>query len=150
MRRFIDLPPIWLVLFLALAWGQATYLSTDLNFGGAWSGFAGGVCVGGGLVLIAMAIREFRTHRTTVIPHREAERLIQSGIFKWSRNPIYLGDCLILLGCILKWNAVLSLPLVPILLWVLETRFVIPEENRLRRKFRAEFARYSLKTRRWF
>ncbi|WP_120500719.1 isoprenylcysteine carboxylmethyltransferase family protein [Roseovarius sp. EL26] len=149
MRRIIDVPPLWLVFFLALAWGQVTYLSFGLSFGGAWSRFAGGLCVGGGLVLIAMAILEFRRHRTTVIPHREAERLIQSGIFKRSRNPIYLGDCLILLGCILKWDAVLALPLVPIFLWVLEVRFVVPEENRLRRQFRAEFAQYCLKTRRW-
>ena len=46
-------------------------------------------------------------------------------------------------------SSYLSLPLVPVLLWVLENRFVIPEEDRLRRKFRAEFARYCQKTRRW-
>ena len=50
---------------------------------------------------------------------------------------------------ILRWDAVLALPLVPILLMLLEKRFVIPEEDRLRRKFRAEFARYCQKTRRW-
>jgi len=44
---------------------------------------------------------------------------------------------------------VLSLVLVPLLLWVLERRFVIPEENRLRRTFRADFARYAHKVRRW-
>ena len=80
---------------------------------------------------------------------READRLIQSGIFKRTRNPIYLGDTLILLGLILRWEAVLALPLVPIFLWILEKRFIIPEENRLRRKFRADFARYCQKTRRW-
>jgi len=56
---------------------------------------------------------------------------------------------LILAGFILSWDAVLSLPLLPILLWVLEKRFVIPEEDRLRRKYRAEFARFCEKTRRW-
>ena len=64
-----------------------------------------------------------------MVPHREADRLIQTGVFKRSRNPIYLADLLILAGLILRWDAVLALPLMPILLWVLERRFVIPEET---------------------
>jgi protein-S-isoprenylcysteine O-methyltransferase Ste14 len=90
-----------------------------------------------------------RRQRTTVVPHREAQALVSTGIFSRTRNPIYLGDLLILAGFILSWDAVLSLPLLPILLWVLEKRFVIPEEDRLRRKYRAEFARFCEKTRRW-
>ncbi len=97
-----------------------------------------------------LAVSEMRRQRTTVIPHREAEHLVQSGIFKRSRNPIYLGDVLLLAGLILRWDAPLALPLVPVLLWVLERRFVIPEEDRLRRKFRQAFHRYTEKTRRWF
>ena len=98
---------------------------------------------------MALAMIEFRRHRTTPMPHLEAERLVQSGIFSKTRNPIYLGDVLVLAGLILRWDAVLSLPLVPVLFWLLEARYVIPEEDRLRRKFRAEFARYCRKTRRW-
>ncbi|QYX58184.1 isoprenylcysteine carboxylmethyltransferase family protein [Roseovarius sp. SCSIO 43702] len=149
MTKWIDLPPVWLAAFAALAWMQARYFDFGLDFGGAWADLAGGILVGGGLLLIALAIVEFRRARTTVMPHAEAERLIRSGIFKRSRNPIYLGDVMILAGLVLRWDAVLALPLVPILLWVLERRFVIPEENRLRRKFRADFARYCQTTRRW-
>lgn len=149
MLKWIDMPPVWLAAFVALAWVQSAYYPAGLTFGGAWADFAGGLLVGAGLVLVALAFAEFRRHRTTVVPHREAERLIQTGIFRRTRNPIYLADVLILTGLILRWDAVLSLPLVPVLLWVLEKRFVVPEENRLRRKFRAEFARYCQKTRRW-
>lgn len=149
MVRWIDIPPVWLMGFVALTWGQAVYWPMGLSFGAAWPDFAGGLLVGGGLVLMALAFAEFRRHRTTVIPHRQAERLIQSGIFRRTRNPIYLGDVLILAGLILRWDAVAALPLVPVLVWTLEKRFIIPEENRLRRKFRAEFARYCQKTRRW-
>jgi len=149
MMKWIDIPPVWLLGCIVLAWVQSAYYDLGLSFGGVWADFAGGLLVGGGLVLMALAFAEFRRHRTTIIPHQEAERLIQTGIYRRSRNPIYLGDMLILAGLILRWDAVLSLPLLPVLLWVLETRFVIPEENRLRRKFRAEFGRYCLKTRRW-
>ena len=105
--------------------------------------------MGGGLLLIVMAAMEFRRYKTTIVPHKTPERLIQSGIFKRSRNPIYLGDALILAGLILRWDAVLSLPLIPVFVWVIEKRFVIPEEDRMRRTFRMEFARYCEKTRRW-
>jgi len=96
-----------------------------------------------------LAVYEMRKHKTTVIPHREADTMVTTGIFSRSRNPIYLGDVLLLAGLVLRFDAVLSLPLVPVLLWVLEKRFVIPEENRLRVKFRANFARYCETTRRW-
>ena len=149
MLKRIDLPPIWLAAMIALAWAQATWLPLGLGFGGAWADFAGGILVGGGLILMVLAVHEMCRARTTVIPHREADKLVQSGIFSRSRNPIYLGDMLVLAGLILRLDAVLALPLVPVFLWILEKRFVIPEENRLRRKFRADFARYCQKTRRW-
>ncbi len=150
MLKWIDIPPVWLVLFLAVAWVQSSLFTFGLSFG-VWpvADLLGGLLVGAGLVLMALAIYEMRRHHTTIVPHRDAERMVQSGIFSRTRNPIYLGDVLILAGLILKWDAVLALPLVPIFLWWIERHFIIAEEDRLRRKFRADFARYCEKTRRW-
>ena len=149
MLKWIDMPPVWLAGFLVLAWVQAVHSRWGwisarhgpIFWAGCWSG--------GGLVLIVMAAMEFRRYRTTIVPHETPERLIQTGIFRRSRNPIYLGDALILAGLILRWDAVLALPLVPVFVWIIERRFIIPEENRMRRTFRMEFARYCEKTRRW-
>ncbi|MDU8911093.1 isoprenylcysteine carboxylmethyltransferase family protein [Aestuariicoccus sp. MJ-SS9] len=149
MLRWVDMPPVWLALCLALAWGQKTYLPAGLSFGPVWADLLGGLLVGGGVVLFALAAYEFRRHRTSIIPHETPERMITLGIFKRSRNPIYLGDSLILAGMILYWDAVLALPLIPVLVWILERRFIVLEENRMRRKFRADFARYAQQTRRW-
>ncbi len=149
MLKWVDMPPVWLAGFLVLAWMQAAHYPMALDFGGAWSDLAGGLLVGGGILLIVLAAAEFRRHRTTIVPHQVPERLIQSGIFSRSRNPIYLGDALILTGLILRWDAVLSLPLIPVFVWIIEKRFIFPEEDRLRRTFRADFARYCEKTRRW-
>jgi len=149
MKNWIDIPPVWLALALVIAWVQAEYLSFGLSFGGAWADLLGGLMVGAGLILLALAAHEMYRQRTTIIPNREADKLVTTGIFSRSRNPIYLGDALILTGLILNWNAVPSLALVPIFIWIIETRFIIPEEDGLRRKFRADFARYCQKTRRW-
>lgn len=149
MLKWLDIPPVWLLVFAALAYVQARSLSLGLSLASPVTMLLGGLLVGAGVVLILLAALEFRRHKTTIVPHQEASTLIETGVFKRSRNPIYLADVLILTGLILRWDAVLSLVLVPILFWVLETRFVIPEENRLRRHFRADFARYMHKTRRW-
>ncbi|MEL6645351.1 MAG: methyltransferase [Pseudomonadota bacterium] len=147
--KMIDIPPVWLALFCAAAWVQANHYPLGLTFGAGWADLAGGLLVGGGVLLILMAALEFRRHKTTVIPHMEASALVTSGIFARSRNPIYLADALILTGLILRWDAVLSLPLIPIFVWWIERRFILAEEDRLRRKFRHEFARYENKVRRW-
>lgn len=147
--KWLDLPPVWLLAFAVVAYWQARLLPVGLSLAHPVTMLVGGLLVGAGIVLILLAAMEFRKHKTTIVPHQEASSLIQSGVFSRSRNPIYLADVLILTGLALRWDAILSLVLVPILFWVLETRFVIPEENRLRRQFRAEFARYAQKTRRW-
>ncbi|MFP7673540.1 methyltransferase family protein [Marivita sp. S0852] len=149
MFKLVDSPPVWLCTALLLAWVQKSYYSYGLSFGPVWGDLLGGLLVGGGLVLFALAAFEFRRHRTTIIPHQEASHLITSGVFSRTRNPIYLADSLILAGMILYWDAVLSLPLIPIFVWWIERHFIIAEEKRLRRNFRADFARYEKQTRRW-
>ncbi|TMV07956.1 isoprenylcysteine carboxylmethyltransferase family protein [Ruegeria sediminis] len=145
----IDIPPVWLVGFAVLAWMQSRHLSLGLSLDGAITDLLSGLLIGGGILLMVLAVVEFRRHRTTIVPHETPTAMVQTGIYKRSRNPIYVGDVLILTGIILRMDAVLSLVLVPIFVWVLERRFILPEENRLRRTFRADFARYERKTRRW-
>ncbi|NOC91310.1 isoprenylcysteine carboxylmethyltransferase family protein [Ruegeria sp. HKCCD6228] len=147
--RWMDVPPVWLIAFAALAWLQARYLKLGLSLEGGLTDLLSGVLIGGGILMAVLAVVEFRRHKTTVIPHETPSSMVQSGIYKRSRNPIYVGDVLILAGLILRFDAVLSLVLVPVFVWVLERRFILPEEDRLRRTFRADFARYERKTRRW-
>jgi len=147
--KWIDLPPVWLAGCIALAWGQAQYLPVGLGFGPVWADLLGGLLVGGGLVLMALAVTEMRRQKTTLMPHETPSRLVQSGIFTRSRNPIYLGDVMVLAGLILYFDAVLALPLIPVLTWILEKRFIIGEENRMRRTFRSDWARYEQKVPRW-
>ncbi len=150
MMKWIDTPPVWLLGMLAFARLSRELWPNRLSFGGPWADLLGGLLVGGGILLAVLAVTELRRNRTSLLPHEIPDRLVTTGIFSRSRNPIYLGDVLILSGMILYWDAVLALPLMPVFFWVLENRFVIPEEAILRRKFRADFARYAQQTRRWF
>ena len=147
--KWIDIPPVWLLAAVIATWfiGQAQPFGLSLYF--PITQLLGGLLVGAGIILMALAAMEMRKRRTTIIPHMEPDSLVTSGIFKLTRNPIYLGDAAILAGLAIRWDAVLALVLVPIFIWVIEKRFIIPEENMLRRKFRADFAHYEQKIRRW-
>lgn len=145
----IDLPPIWLLGAIVATWWIATLQPDALTLRGAAFQWFGGALVVAGLLLIILAIVEMRRHRTTVIPHMEASQLVSRGVFAFSRNPIYLGDTLILIGLVVRWGAPIALLLVPVFVIVITRRFIQPEETGLSRKFPGEFAFYSQKTRRW-
>lgn len=148
MLKFIDIPPVWLAAFAALGWALAAdgpvILGSD-----RWGDTVGAAFVAFGLVLIGLAAWQFRKHQTTVIPHLEASNLVTTGVFSWSRNPIYLADSFILVGLFLRWDALLALALVPVFILLIQYRFILPEEMRLERKFRAKFDAYKQQTRRW-
>jgi len=156
--KWIDIPPVWLVGFIAVAYviGQQEWLLArpaftlfGLDFGENRFGRGGALFIAAGLVAMAAAVIEMGKHRTTVIPHREADALVQTGIFAFSRNPIYLGDVLVLFGCVLVFKAPVALLLVPLFGYIIRERFIIPEEDRLADKFGETFDAYCEMTRRW-
>lgn len=145
-RQMIDLPPVWLAGFAALVWAAGAVWPVPLD--GALHA-AGLVLVGTGLALMIAAAWEMRRRRTTVVPHQQPSALVVSGVFRFSRNPIYLGDALILAGLCLRWDAPAALLLVPVFMAVIARRFIIPEEARLRQGFGAAFGDWAARTRRW-
>ncbi|MEO0634504.1 MAG: isoprenylcysteine carboxylmethyltransferase family protein [Pseudomonadota bacterium] len=149
LKDLIDIPPVWLVLAILIAWWQARLLPLGLSLEGAVTDALAGLLIGAGIVLIIAAALAFRRARTTIIPHQTPAALITTGVFARTRNPIYLADAFILTGFILRFDAVASLVLVPIFVWWIERHFIVPEENRMRRTFRKDFAVYERKVRRW-
>ena len=147
--RWIDLPLIWLLaaLYAAFWLGQTLPFETVLDHMMVRGIGVGFVMVG--LILMGLAVTEMRMKKTTVLPHLQASHLVRTGIFARTRNPIYLGDVFVLVGCILWWGAWVALPLVAALVYILTLRFIKPEETRLREKFGAEFIQYETTTRRW-
>ena len=145
----IELPPVWLAAFIAIAWAQSTYYPMGLSFGPVWADLLGGILVGGGLLLMLLAVVEFYRHKTTVVPRRESSAFVQSGIYRRTRNPIYLGDALVLAGLILAWDVLPALVLVPVFMALIARRYIAGEEAGLEAKFGAEFTEWKRKVRRW-
>jgi protein-S-isoprenylcysteine O-methyltransferase Ste14 len=147
MMRYLDYPPIWLLLALGPVWLE-TRLAPQL-VGFAFIQNFGTLIVFIGVVLFALAGWEFLRARSTIIPHETPQHLITTGIFWLSRNPIYLADVLILVGISLRWGAISGLILAPILMRVLLVRFIQPEETRILRQFGTTAQSYFAQTRRW-
>ena len=145
--KMIDIPPVWLAVFAAIAWSQARVLPGPVP--SPWISGIGAVLVAVGLGLIAAAVWAFAKGRTSVIPHMTPKAILTTGIFAFSRNPIYLGDALILFGLCLRWGAWPSLILVPLFLILIERRFILAEEARLEAGFPEAFAAYRARVRRW-
>lgn len=113
-------------------------------------GMAVAIALLGGAISLA-GILEFRRARTTVNPlkpHR-ASALVVSGIYKLTRNPMYVGLLLVLVA----WAVFLSAtwPFVgPVVFVAYIGRFQIaPEEKVMAEKFGAEYAAYKLRVRKW-
>lgn len=147
----LKVPPAALVLITgALMWlGAWSVPRLGLHVPGR-SSIAGGIALVGALVII-LGVVSFRRAKTTVNPMKpeSASSLVVGGIYRVTRNPMYLGFLLILLG----WAAWLSnvLALLPIAGFVIYlTAFQIrPEERALEARFGPEFAAYKERVRRW-
>lgn len=146
LRQSIDIPPLWLAGFLLAAWGIGQLWPGSVPVLVQALGVAG---VAGGIGLMIWALATFRAAATSVVPHQTPTRIITTGPFRHSRNPIYLGDALLLAGAIVWWGAWAALWLIPLFVWVIQRRFIALEEARMKHSFGAEFDDYAEKTRRW-
>ncbi len=130
------------VLDQYLLWGLVNFSSPDwlvyvLGISGAIAGFLGVV--------------QFASIKTTVNPHtpQKANKLVQNGVYKISRNPMYLGLLIILIAFGIKMGNGISFVILPAFIWYMNTFQIMPEEEILKEKFGSEYSEYQKKVRRW-
>ncbi len=151
--RFLELripPPLVGLAMGAGMWAIAHAAPTlQLSSSVRWAVTAALILIG---VVVALGgVMSFRRARTTVNPLKPetSAALVTSGVYSFTRNPMYLGMLLVLVG----WSAYLSSvwALVgPICFALYITRFqIIPEERVLDGLFGAPFADYKKRVRRW-
>ena len=103
----------------------------------------------GGLLLDGAAAGYFRRLGTAVEPWKPSTVLATDGLYRFSRNPIYLGFAITYAGLAIAMDSVLVLLLLIPCLWVVD-RFVIQrEEHYLSVKFGADYDAYRARVRRW-
>ncbi len=128
-----------LALPLSLPRGILTWITLPVGVGLA----------GAGIVLVVLARREFARQGQWTDPGHPTTRIITTGVFSISRNPLYLGIAVFLAGAGLAfnfpWELILLLPSLAACHFVL----IAPEEKYLRAKFGEEYRAYAARVHRW-
>ena len=141
-------PPI-----VTLISGLAIYLSRNLlpNRHGLILDFFSVLLLICGIVIIYTAFLSFKNHRTTINPLNltKTSSLVNTGVFKYTRNPMYLGMVFILLSIALKFNLYGGLIIILLFFFFITKFQIIPEEKAMEKLFGQKFKIYKKKTRRW-
>lgn len=144
-------PPVLYLSFLLVG------LAADWAFGlpslTSLSGISGilpaAVLGAAGFALLCAAAWRFVKAGTNIPTHRPSTALVTQGLYRFSRNPIYLGLTLIYLALVLGLGSLAALALLPALLAVMEIGVIRREERYLEGKFGEAYRAYKQRVRRW-
>ena len=147
----LKIPPVAMGLFLgAVMWTTARFVPAFDFALPAGRLIAAGLAVAG-VVIALLGVVSFRRAKTTVNPLQPAaaSSLVISGIYRRTRNPMYLGLLLVLLG----WGALLANALAIVFaaafIPLMNRLQILPEERFLAARFGPAFTAYQSAVRRW-
>jgi protein-S-isoprenylcysteine O-methyltransferase Ste14 len=147
MPRFL-MPPVWLLLSVIAMLMLRRYAPGAESLGYPWT-LLGLAPLIAGIILGAASAAAFRRHKTTIIPFHDSAALLTAGPFRLSRNPIYLGMILSLIGAAMLTGAATSFLVVIAFALVIHFGFVLREEAMLEARFGESFRDYAAQVRRW-
>jgi protein-S-isoprenylcysteine O-methyltransferase Ste14 len=142
------LPPAYFLAAILIAVILHYFLPLQQLFQFPWR-LGGLVPVVIGIALALAADRSFRMHNTTVKPFQKSSALVTSGVFSLTRNPMYLGLTLVLLGVVILLGSVTPFSVVFVLPLLLDRVFIAEEERILEQTFGEGFLEYRARVRRW-
>ena len=111
--------------------------------------YAGFAIIALGLVPALWAALLFRRAGTGIVPFSPATALVVRGPYRFTRNPMYLGLSMTLLGAAILMGSLTPFLVVPAFMALITDRFIAPEEAMLERAFGASYLAYKAKVRRW-
>ncbi|WP_439472510.1 methyltransferase family protein [Brevundimonas sp.] len=143
-------PPLIYVGFLLAGWGL-TFVVADPGLGAGWDvrRYIAFALIVGGLLLDGAAMESFRRKGTPAEPWKESVALETGGVFRFSRNPIYVGFALIYAGAAVWMDSLIALALLLPCMVMVDRFVVLREEAYLFAKFGADWDAYRSKVRRW-
>lgn len=151
--KFLELkiPPVLLVMiFGALMFGVSKlFPNLGLDYSTRLYTFSIITIISG--VISASGVWSFKVANTTVNPTKPdaSSNLVQSGIYKYTRNPMYLGFACFLLGVGLLLDNAISISLVFVFIGYMTIFQIKPEERALSKIFGKQFQQYKISARRW-
>ena len=142
-------PPVVTLLFAGVMWLAARTGLGQFSLSG--QGLIAAALFGAGLAVAASGIYAFGRARTTVSPTRPegASQLVTGGVYRLTRNPMYLGMALWLTAWAVLLGGFLGLVFVPLFALYLNRFQIAPEERVLLQKFGDTYRNYQSRVRHW-
>jgi len=147
----LKIPPVILVLVTAsLMWTLAVAVPS-LGFTLLASLLAALVFAAIGVAFALLGVLEFRSAGTTVDPRvpDQSVSLVVRGVYRISRNPMYVGFLLVLIAWGIFLSNLASLALLPVFVVYMNRFQIVPEERHMREKFGEAYRQYEAEVRRW-
>ena len=141
------LPPVYFLGALALTALLHYILPSAPVIPAPWH--LGGLVIAIGLLLIVAPARTFQSRDTAIKPFEESSVLVQDGLFAVSRNAMYLGMVLVVLGVAILLRGAVPFVVPVALAVVLYVRFIRFEEQALEQTFGDGYRAYKARVRSW-
>lgn len=147
----LKVPPLVIFFFSILMVFACHYLFPKWSFVFAYQTIASRFFMLLGVVSGFLGITAFRSKGTTVSPHfpEQASHLIQTSVYNISRNPMYLGMALVLVGGIIRMGNPFAFIAFLFYVWYMTYFQIKPEEEALEKLFGQSYLDYKAKVRRW-
>lgn len=142
------LPPTYFLAALLLQAALSFLVPVTRLVAAPWTWLGAIPAVAGMAVMIA-GDRAFKTAKTAISPFDRPSSLVTTGVFGISRNPMYLGMVLTLVGAAIVWGTLAPLLVPWVFAWVVSYRFIRHEEAVLEDVFGDEYAAYRQRVRGW-
>jgi len=141
-------PPIVLIVLILAGYLLQLLWTLELTNWTGWSA-VGWASIGVGVFILVAGWVQFFQAKTNIQPHKPASNLIQSGLYRFSRNPIYVSGLFLQLGIALLMNNLWIILLIPVSKFVFDRYIIAREEAYLERAFGAVYLDYKRSVRRW-
>ena len=141
-------PPIVTLTFILLSFWLANYLP-KLAFN--YQGLLSLLMILIGLIIIVIGVKTFNKSDTTINPlnPREVSYLVTNGVFSYTRNPMYLGMVIILLGVTVYNGVYIGMIVLPCFILYITEFQIKPEEEAMEEIFAGDYTDYLKRVRRW-
>jgi protein-S-isoprenylcysteine O-methyltransferase Ste14 len=141
--------PVILLVFIALGFAMNWILPLPILTNLLVAHVVGLLIVGVGSLVGGIAVVEMRRLHTSPNPHKPVTTLVEAGVFRYSRNPVYLAMFVMYIGIAICVNVLWLILLFPALLWSVKNWVVKLEEDYLERRFNDVYRQYKKRVRRW-
>ncbi len=143
-------PPLLMLLAAVLMWSMHRWWPVAYLLTSPWNRI-GVVPSAAGILIAAAAIAQFRRSQTTLNPIEpsRASHLVTDGIFGFSRNPMYLGLVLLLIGWAFWLGSASSWLVPPLFAILIYAAQIVPEERALEALFGEAYVAYRHRVSRW-